>query len=202
MPVGRAFHLFGYGATLPEPVREVLKEFDRKASAGRSKQEQLKLVLQALIGVWLVLALAFYLAEMGLIGLSVIILTTSLCGVTDEHTIGKAFQEALPFTTLVTVFFAVVAMIIEHHLFSPVIQYVLQASPVSQLSLFYLFNGLLSSVSDNVLLALSTSMKRVPLLRAAPCHWSSSKCWRSPLILALICHQSLRQMAKQLFCFC
>ena len=41
-------------------------------------------------------------------------------------------------------------MIIEQHLFSPVIQFVLRADPASQLSLFYLFNGLLSSVSDNV----------------------------------------------------
>lgn len=144
------FRLFGYGAQVPEPVREVLKEFDRKATAGRSKQERLKLVVQALIGVWLVLALAFHLAEVGLIGLSVIILATSLCGVTDEHAIGKAFQEALPFTALLTVFFTVVAVIIEQHLFSPVIQFVLQSEPSSQLSLFYLFNGLLSSVSDNV----------------------------------------------------
>ncbi|CAI0771126.1 Sodium/proton antiporter nhaB [Serratia entomophila] len=144
------FRLFGYGAQLPEPVREVLKEFDRKATAGRSKQEQVKLVIQALIGVWLVLALALHLAEVGLIGLSVIILATSLCGVTDEHAIGKAFQEALPFTALLTVFFTVVAVIIEQHLFSPVIQFVLQAPPASQLTLFYLFNGLLSSVSDNV----------------------------------------------------
>ncbi|CAI1740729.1 Sodium/proton antiporter nhaB [Serratia entomophila] len=121
------FRLFGYGAQLPEAVREVLKEFDRKATAGRSKQEQVKLVIQALIGVWLVLALALHLAEVGLIGLSVIILATSLCGVTDEHAIGKAFQEALPFTALLTVFFTVVAVIIEQHLFSPVIQFVLQA---------------------------------------------------------------------------
>ncbi len=106
--------------------------------------------MQALIGVWLVLALAFHLAEVGLIGLSVIVLATSLCGVNDEHAIGKAFQEALPFTALLTVFFTVVAVIIEQHLFSPVIQFVLRAEPASQLSLFYLFNGLLSSVSDNV----------------------------------------------------
>ncbi len=128
----------------------MLKEYDRKATAGRSRQERLKLVMQALIGVWLVLALAFHLAEVGLIGLSVIILATSLCGVNDEHAIGKAFQEALPFTALLTVFFTVVAVIIEQHLFSPVIQFVLRADPASQLSLFYLFNGLLSSVSDNV----------------------------------------------------
>ena len=144
------FRLFGYGAQLPAAVRDVLKEYDRKATAGRSRQERLKLVMQALIGVWLVLALAFHLAEVGLIGLSVIILATSLCGVNDEHAIGKAFQEALPFTALLTVFFTVVAVIIEQHLFSPVIQFVLRADPASQLSLFYLFNGLLSSVSDNV----------------------------------------------------
>ncbi|MDN6073765.1 MAG: sodium/proton antiporter, partial [Enterobacterales bacterium] len=86
----------------------------------------------------------------GLIGLSVIVLATAFCGVTDEHAIGKAFQESLPFTALLTVFFAVVAVIIDQQLFSPVIHFVLQASPEHQLTLFYLFNGLLSSISDNV----------------------------------------------------
>lgn len=41
-------------------------------------------------------------------------------------------------------------MIIDQQLFTPFIQYVLQSSESSQLSLFYLFNGLLSAVSDNV----------------------------------------------------
>ncbi|WP_442801870.1 sodium/proton antiporter NhaB [Serratia rubidaea] len=144
------FGVFGYGAQLPERVREVLTEFDRQASAKRNRQEKIKLVVQALIGIWLVAALALHLAEVGLIGLSVIILATSLCGVTDEHAIGKAFQEALPFTALLTVFFTVVAVIIEQHLFSPVIAFVLQAEPSAQLMLFYVFNGLLSAVSDNV----------------------------------------------------
>ena len=87
---------------------------------------------------------------MGLIGLSVIILATTFTGVTDEHAIGKAFTEALPFTALLAVFFAVVAVIIDQHLFAPIIAFVLRASPDAQLSLFYLFNGLLSSISDNV----------------------------------------------------
>lgn len=95
-------------------------------------------------------ALALHLAEVGLIGLSVIILATSLTGVTDEHAIGKAFTESLPFTALLTVFFSVVAVIIDQQLFSPIIQFVLQASEHAQLSLFYIFNGLLSSISDNV----------------------------------------------------
>ncbi|ABX87160.1 sodium/proton antiporter NhaB [Yersinia pestis] len=142
------FKLFGYGAQLPERVRQVLTEYDQQANAKRTKQEKMKLIVQAIIGVWLVLAL--HLAEVGLVGLSVIILATSFCGITNEHSLGKAFQEALPFTALLTVFFAVVAVIIEQSLFTPIIQFVLQASPSAQLSLFYLFNGLLSSVSDNV----------------------------------------------------
>ena len=141
---------FGYGAQLPGPVREVLHEFDLQSRSQRTRQERLALIAQGIIGAWLIFALAFHLAEVGLIGLSVIILATSFTGVTDEHAIGKAFTEALPFTALLAVFFAIVAVIIDQQLFSPIIHYVLQAAPDSQLSLFYLFNGLLSSISDNV----------------------------------------------------
>lgn len=141
---------FGYGETLPEKVREVLQQFDDQSRNQRTRQDKIRLIVQAIIGVWLVTALALHLAEVGLIGLSVIILATSLTGVTDEHAIGKAFTESLPFTALLTVFFSVVAVIIDQQLFSPIIQFVLQASEHAQLSLFYIFNGLLSSISDNV----------------------------------------------------
>lgn len=144
------FKLFGYGARLPDPVRQELQKFDQQSRRQRTRQETLRLAAQGLIGLWLIIALAFHLAEVGLIGLSVIILATTFSGVTDEHAIGKAFTEALPFTALLTVFFAVVAVIIDQALFSPIISFVLQAAPESQLSLFYLFNGLLSSISDNV----------------------------------------------------
>ncbi len=43
-----------------------------------------------------------------------------------------------------------VAVIIDQQLFKPVIQWVLAAEPDAQLALFYLANGLLSMVSDNV----------------------------------------------------
>ncbi|XES85947.1 sodium/proton antiporter NhaB [Franconibacter pulveris] len=141
---------FGYGATLPEEVRTILRDYDQESARKRSPQDRVRLLVQGVIAVWLIVALALHLAEVGLIGLSVIIFATALCGVTDEHAIGKAFTEALPFTALLTVFFAVVAVIIDQHLFAPIIQYVLDASPHAQLSLFYLFNGLLSSISDNV----------------------------------------------------
>jgi len=144
------FKLFGYGEPLPGKVREILQEYDRQSTAKRTRQESVRLWVQAAIGIWLIIALAFHLAEVGLIGLSVIILATSLCGITDEHTIGKAFTEALPFTALLAVFFAIVAVIVEQQLFSPLIHFVLQAEPGSQLTWFYVFNGLLSSISDNV----------------------------------------------------
>lgn len=142
--------MLGYGEKLPDKVRGILQDYDTKSAQKRTRQDRVKLIVQAVIGIWLVIALALHLAEVGLIGLSVIIFATSLCGVTDEHQIGKAFTEALPFTALLTVFFAVVAVIIDQHLFTPVIQFVLQAEPHSQLALFYLFNGILSSISDNV----------------------------------------------------
>ncbi|CAM6728550.1 NhaB family Na+:H+ antiporter [Leclercia adecarboxylata] len=144
------FKWFGYGTLLPTPVREVLQRFDEESRSKRTRQQKLAMIFQAIIGIWLIIALAFHLAEVGLIGLSVIILATSFTGVTDEHAIGKAFTEALPFTALLTVFFAVVAVIVDQQLFAPIIRYVLQAEPDAQLTLFYLFNGLLSAISDNV----------------------------------------------------
>ncbi|MFD0965527.1 Na(+)/H(+) antiporter NhaB [Seminibacterium arietis] len=147
------FHIFGYGAKLPRKVWCVLAKYDANREMKMTKQDRIKLGIQALIGVWLVFGLAFHLAAVGIIGLSVIILCTSFCGITDEHAIGKAFQESLPFTALLVVFFSIVAVIIDQQLFAPIIHYVLSASESSQLVLFYIFNGLLSAISDNVFVA-------------------------------------------------
>lgn len=144
------FHIFGYGQPLPHNVRKILQLHYQRSVQKRTSQDTMRLVVQGIIGIWLIVALALHLAEVGLIGLSVIIFATSLSGVTDEHAIGKAFSEALPFTALLTVFFAVVSVIVGQHLFTPVVQFVLQASAHGQLTLFYLFNGMLSSISDNV----------------------------------------------------
>ncbi|QIR14386.1 sodium/proton antiporter NhaB [Shewanella aestuarii] len=144
------FTWFGYGAQLPEPVHKILTDYARYEDEHRTKQDKAKLIVQALVGIWLIAGLALHLASVGLIGLSVIILTTAFNGVTDEHAIGKAFEEALPFTALLAVFFAVVGVIIDQHLFAPVIQWALSYEGNSQLVIFYIANGLLSMVSDNV----------------------------------------------------
>lgn len=141
---------FGYGTVIPESVYLILKQSADHDDAHRTTQERLKLVCQAIICVWLIVGLAFHLAAVGLIGLSVIILATTFTGVSDEHAIGRAFTESLPFTALLSVFFVVVAVIIDQELFRPLIQMVLSAPQEMQLTLFYIANGVLSMVSDNV----------------------------------------------------
>ena len=93
------------------------------------------------------------LAEPGIVGLLVIVLATAFNGVTEEHRIGHAFEEALPFTALLVVFFAIVAVIDNQGLFSPVIHWVMEHDGKTQAALFYIANGLLSMISDNVFVA-------------------------------------------------
>ncbi|QYJ84683.1 sodium/proton antiporter NhaB [Shewanella mesophila] len=144
------FRLFGYGQQLPEAVHKILSDYASYEDARRTNHDKMKLVVQALVGVWLIVGLAFHLASVGLIGLSVIIVTTAFNGVTNEHALGKAFEEALPFTALLAVFFAIVGVIIDQQLFAPVIQWALSYEGNTQLVIFYIANGLLSMVSDNV----------------------------------------------------
>lgn len=141
---------FGYGGKLPDNVREIMRRYEAYEDDKRTPRDKAALCIQALIAVWLILGLAFHLAAVGLIGLSVIILATSFTGIIEEHQLGKAFEESLPFTALLAVFFSVVAVIIDLHLFKPVIHWVLAQEGHAQLIAFYLANGLLSMVSDNV----------------------------------------------------
>lgn len=144
---------FGYGAAMPKTIRKILKDYDHYKASKRTNRERAQLIAQALVAVFLVAALALHLAEVGLIGLAVIVLLTSFNGVSDEHQIGKAFQEALPFTALLVVFFTVVSVIHSQHLFQPFIEMVLAQPAEGQAGLLFFANGLLSAISDNVFVA-------------------------------------------------
>ncbi|WP_427833074.1 sodium/proton antiporter NhaB [Actinobacillus pleuropneumoniae] len=144
------FKIFGYGARLPRRVWGVLARYNLLKEQRMTQQDRVKMGIQALAGIWLVVGLALHLADVGIIGLTIIIICTAFCGITDEHAIGRSFQEPMPFTALIVVFFTVVAVIVDLKLFEPIISYVLSADPHSQLALFYVFNGLLSMISDNV----------------------------------------------------
>jgi len=144
---------FGYGARLPESVRAILVDYAKEQSARKAHRDRVALWIQAGVGLFLIFALALHLAEVGLIGLTVIILLTAFNGITEEHQIGKAFEEALPFTALLVVFFAIVSVIHEQHLFAPIITYALSLELSAQPAVFFLANGLLSAISDNVFVA-------------------------------------------------
>ena len=144
---------FGYGAQLTTNVRNVLEEFDLDMSSKRTREEKVVIAVQGVVALILILALGLHLAEPGVVGLLVIVLATAFNGVTEEHRIGHAFEEALPFTALLVVFFAIVAVIHHQGLFSPVIHWVMTFEGKTQQALFYLANGGLSMISDNVFVA-------------------------------------------------
>ncbi|RMA81054.1 sodium/proton antiporter NhaB [Umboniibacter marinipuniceus] len=144
---------FGYGAEIPGDVLQVLKAHEMEQTANRTTREKAEILVQAIVAIVLVLSLAFHVAEVGLIGLLVIILLTAFNGITEEHRIGHAFEEALPFTALLVVFFAIVAVIHQQHLFTPVIDAVLALPQEDQAPMFFIANGVLSMISDNVFVA-------------------------------------------------
>ncbi|WP_301099541.1 sodium/proton antiporter NhaB [Otariodibacter sp.] len=144
------YKLFGYGDKLPRRVWVVLTKYSIQKEQKMTRQDRLKLIIQAIAGIWLIIGLALHLADVGIIGLTIIIICTAFCGITDEHALGKSFQESLPFTALLVVFFSIVAIIVDLKLFEPIIQFVLSSEEDAQLAWFYIFNGLLSMISDNV----------------------------------------------------
>jgi NhaB family Na+:H+ antiporter len=147
------FRWFGYGVLLPPFVRGVLEDFDRVETENRTARQGAILIAQALVAVFLVVALAFHWAAVGLIGLSVIVLATAFAGVTEERRLAHAFQEALPFTALLVVFFGIIAVIRDQALFQPIVDGLLTLPRESQPPMFFIANGLLSSISDNVFVA-------------------------------------------------
>jgi len=147
------FKWFGYGAPIPMAARRILEEYDRIEDQKRTQGQKAALIMQGLVALFLVVALAFHWAEVGLIGLTVIVLATAFTGIIHEHQLGHAFSEALPFTALLVVFFAIVGVIHDQHLFQPVIDWVFTLEQHAQVPVFYLANGALSAISDNVFVA-------------------------------------------------
>lgn len=144
---------FGFGAKLPPVANQIIQEYIKEEDSKRNNKENYALVIQAIAAILLITSLAAHIAPVGFIGLALIIFQTAFIGITDEHAIGKAFEEALPFTGLLVIFFVIVAMIHEQHLFSPIIEWALRQDLNDQPSLFYIANGVLSAISDNVFVA-------------------------------------------------
>ena len=147
------FKILGYGAQMPVAARRILEEYDRIEDQKMTTAHSASLIMQGAVVLFLVVALALQWAEVGLIGLAVIVLATTFTGIVEEHRLGHAFEEALPFTALLVVFFAIVGVIHDQHLFQPVIEYVFSLEHDSQVPVFFMANGILSAISDNVFVA-------------------------------------------------
>ncbi len=144
---------FGFGEKLPKVAAEIIENYTIEEDNKRTEKEKYGLIVQGIAAVLLIFGLALHLAPVGFIGLALIIFQTAFMGIIDEHQLGHAFEEALPFTGLLVVFFVIVAMIHDQHLFSPIIHWALEQDPSSQPGLFYVANGVLSAISDNVFVA-------------------------------------------------
>jgi NhaB family Na+:H+ antiporter len=144
---------FGYGAKLPPVARKILENYTDEVDRKMTSKDKYGLWVQAISAILLIIGLALHLAPVGFIGLALIIIQTAFMGIIEEHSLGKAFEEALPFTALLVVFFVIVAMIHDQHLFKPIIDWALSVDISKQPSVFYLANGILSMISDNVFVA-------------------------------------------------
>ena len=144
---------FEFGGKLPDQVRTIIENYTNEQDEQRTAKQKNDLIIQSIAAVFLILGLALHIAPVGLIGLGIIIFQTAFMGITEEHSLGKAFEEALPFTALLAVFFVIVAMIHDNHLFTPIINHLLTLPTDQQPGMFYLANGVLSMISDNVFVA-------------------------------------------------
>ncbi len=144
---------FGFGDQLPNIARSIIENYTAEEDEKRKSSEKYALKVQAVAAILLITGLALHIAPVGFIGLALIIFQTAFTGIIEEHQLGKSFEEALPFTGLLVVFFVVVAMIHDQHLFTPIIDWALSLPASQQPSMFYLANGLLSMISDNVFVA-------------------------------------------------
>ena len=131
----------------------MLVAFDESQSRHRNARDKAALVSQALVLVFLIVGLALHLTAVGLIGVAVIVFGTSFLGIIDEHRLGRAFEEALPFTALLVVFFAIVAILHDLHLLEPVFAAVLSMPRDAQPAAVFIANGILSLATENVFIA-------------------------------------------------
>jgi len=146
-------NFFGYGAKLPTVAREIIEKDTENKHSELTDKDKYDLKIQTIGGILLILALAFHVAEVGFIGLGLIIFLTFFMGIIDEHSLGPAFEEGLPFTALLMVFFVIVAVITDQNLFGFVIDYAFSLEDEKQIRFFYLSTGGLSMISDNVFVA-------------------------------------------------
>ena len=143
----------GFGYQLPERARQLILEDYEKKSRQISQQSKYLYFTQGAVAALLIVSLTMHVAEIGLIGISLIILLSTFTGITKEHDFAEAFNNAMPFVTLIIIFFAILAVVHDQNLVKPLASWVFSFEGKKQLLALYFANGTLSLVSDNVFIA-------------------------------------------------
>jgi len=147
------FNAPGFHYEMPERARELIQKDYTKKIQEMTEQNFYVYVIQIITLILLVLALALHVAEVGLIGIGLIIVVTAFTGQIKEHDIGAAFINSMPFAVLIVVFFAILGVVHEQHLITPLAEWVFTFDGRAQHIALYFTNGTLSFVSDNVFIA-------------------------------------------------
>jgi NhaB family Na+:H+ antiporter len=147
------FRFPGFGHRMPDRVRRLIIKDYRKKINEMTIQNVYIYAVQIIGGILLVFSLAFSVAQVGLVGIGLIVLVTAFTGVTEEHDLAGAFNNAMPFTMLIITFFVILGVVHEQHLISPLAEWVFTFKGKTQLIALYFVNGTLSFVSDNVFVA-------------------------------------------------
>ena len=147
------FKFPGFQFQMPDKARELIQKDYNKKIHEMTEQNLYIYAVQIVAFVLLVLSLAFHVAEVGLIGIGLIVIVTAFTGLTKEHDLGVAFTNAMPFASLIVVFFAILGVVHEQHLVAPLAEWVFGFSGKTRLVALYFTNGALSFISDNVFIA-------------------------------------------------
>ena len=152
-PLLEIFRISGFGYQLPDNIRQLIADDYKKRITLIASQNIYQYVMQGIVALLLLLALGLHVAEVGLIGLAVIVIISAFFGMTKEHDFSEPFNNAMPFVTLIIIFFAILGVVHDQHLVTPVIHWVLSLEGQLQLLVLYAVNGTLSMVSDSVFVA-------------------------------------------------
>lgn len=143
----------GFGYELSDKIRQLIVRDYEKRARKLTGQSVYQYALQGLVALLLIVALGFHVAEVGVIGIGAIVVLSAFTGMIHEHDFAEPFNNAMPFATLIVIFFAILAVVHDQHLVTPVVQWVLSFKGQTQLLVLYGVNGLLSMVSDSVFVA-------------------------------------------------
>jgi NhaB family Na+:H+ antiporter len=147
--------VFGYGTKLPESIRAYLTEYSQSQARSRTQADKFRLTVQAMCGLGLITALGLQLASIGLLGLITMIVVSQLTGRVAENRYVPAYHSAMPFFALLLVFFGAVSIIHEQHLFDGLMRWIAGLPGKDRLLAMYLETGIVSSISDNVFVAVA-----------------------------------------------